>query len=416
VLRFDPIPYPLWRRKGLGLARPLLRAFTAADADSLGGGNVPDTPARMADYLARRGILPPGLNAVDTRDALAAINPPYETVFGQKQPASAPANVALRLPAQWERMEAIIVGFPVLYPMFWETHAQMIEAISQVARADVMLPDAAWAGAVWLYLEKRALAKLDNVRLLVLATDDVWVRDYGPFTGFLPDGSRAMLAATYDPLPAYPQANDDSMPIRYAAHEEVPLRSFDLHTEGGNFWSDGAGTLIASEGIYTRNPHLSRLEVERRLKLAFAHDKLIVTPSLWREETGHVDLLCKLADARTILITAPRVPLNSRALRQTYKIFRRATNAAGDPYAIFTLPALPPYLNWGAFPVWRSYTNALTVNGRVLVPVFKAATDDQALGVYKAAMPDHEIIPIKCAPTANGGGAVHCLTKEVPAG
>jgi agmatine deiminase len=416
VLRFDTIPYPLWRRRGLGLARPLINAFTAGDADVLGGGHVPDTPARMAHYMARWGVLPAGMNVFATRDALAAADAPVETVYADRQPAPAPDAQPIRLPAQWERMEAVIVGFPALYPVFWEAHAAMIEAISQVARADVMLPDAAWANAVWLYLEARALARLEHVRLLALPTDDVWVRDYGPFTGFLPDGTRAMLSATYDPLPSYPQAHDDSMAARYAAHEEVPLRSFDLHTEGGNFWSDGAGTLIASEGIYTRNPHLSRLEVERRLKLAFAHTRLIVTPSLWREETGHVDLLCKLADARTILITVPAVPLNSGPLRRTHDIFSQAVNAAGEPYTIFTLPALPPYLNWGVFPVWRSYTNALTVNGRVLVPVYKASTDDQALGVYKAAMPDHEIIPIKCAPTANGGGAVHCLTKEVAAG
>jgi agmatine/peptidylarginine deiminase len=29
-------------------------------------------------------------------------------------------------------------------------------------------------------------------------------------------------------------------------------------------------------------------------------------------------------------------------------------------------------------------------------------------------MPSHDIIPIQCAVGANGGGAVHCLTKEVP--
>jgi agmatine deiminase len=45
----------------------------------------------------------------------------------------------------------------------------------------------------------------------------------------------------------------------------------------------------------------------------------------------------------------------------------------------------------------------------------RVSTDGEALDVYRRAMPDHEIVPIDCAPTANGGGAVHCLTKEVPA-
>ncbi len=77
------------------------------------------------------------------------------------------------------------------------------------------------------------------------------------------------------------------------------------------------------------------------------------------------------------------------------------------------LPALAPYMNWGVYAIWRSYTNSLTVNGRVLVPVFRARQDEQALAVYKSAMPDYEIVPIDCSQAANGGGAVHCLTKEV---
>ncbi len=312
-------------------------------------------------------------------------------------------------------MEAVITAFPVLYPPLWESHAQIIEAASEVARVDVLIPDLTWASAVWLYLETRAFGKMENVRLMVLPTDDIWVRDYGPFTGYAADGGRVMLGANYDPLPTYPQANDDAFASRYAASGDTPFRSIDLHTEGGNFWSDDTGTLIASEGIYTRNPRLSRSEIERRLHAAFSFEKLIVTPSLWREETGHVDLLVKLADAQTVLITHPSLDFNKSQLGKTHAIFERETNANGDPYQIYTLPALPPYLNWGIYPIWRSYTNSLTVNGRVLVPVFMIGADERAMAIYKMAMPDHEIIPIRCDTAANGGGAVHCLTRGIPA-
>ncbi|MBE2182356.1 MAG: agmatine deiminase family protein [Anaerolineae bacterium] len=413
-IRFDYIPYPLWRRQGLNALKPMLRNPPPAQADSLYGGIAPQTPAQMAHYLMREGILPSGMSVYATRDALASLNIPLHQPDLSRQPIAAP-GAPIRLPAQWETMEAVITAFPVLYPPLWQSHAQIIEAVSIVARADILIPDPAWANAVWLYLEARDLGKLENMRLIVIPTDDIWVRDYGPFTGHAPDGSRVMLGAAYDPLPAYPQANDDAFAARYAAANDLPFYMLDLHTEGGNFWSDGSGTLIASEGIYTRNPHLSRPEVERRLRRAFSFEKLIVTPSLWREETGHVDLLIKLADPHTILITSPAVPFNKSRLRQAHSIFERETSASGDPYTIFTLPAVKPYLNWGVYPIWRSYTNSLTVNGRVLVPAFLLGSDDTAFGIYKAAMPDYEIIPIRCDIAANGGGAVHCLTKEVPA-
>ena len=144
-------------------------------------------------------------------------------------------------------------------------------------------------------------------------------------------------------------------------------------------------------------------------------DKLITVPPLWREETQHIDLLIKLADAQTVLVGAPTPLFNASRLRRAADILRRATNAEGQPYRVIELPMPQPYLNWGMYPIWRSYTNALTVNDRVLVPTFGLPSDASALAIYRAAMPDHTVIPIDCRAAANGGGAVHCLTKEVPA-
>src|SRR4051812_34288575 len=57
-LQFNTIPYPLWRRKlpfGLShLIQPLAERYLAAEADL----SPPTTPAAMADYMARWGLLP----------------------------------------------------------------------------------------------------------------------------------------------------------------------------------------------------------------------------------------------------------------------------------------------------------------------------------------------------------------------
>jgi agmatine deiminase len=411
MLRFQFIPYPLWRRRGR--FAPLVRAaaapFTAAAFD----GEPPFSPTALADYMARWRLLPPGHSAADAARAFAAIEPGVSAV--PPTPADAPTHSGpVRLPAQWEPLESVIVAFPVLYPPLWAAHLQMIEAISAVARADVLLPAASWGRAVRWLLQTRGFAHMPNVRLLVLPTDDVWVRDYGPFVGYDDTGARVAVTATYDPLPAYPQARDDAMAARYAAAHAMPTAVLDLHTEGGNLWSDGAETLLVSDDLFARNPHLVPDRVVERLHAAFRFEKLIVTPRLWREETGHIDLLVKLASADAVLISTPPLFNNSARLRQAAAVFARETNAAGARYRIFRLPTPPAYLNWGVFPVWRSYTNALTVNGRVLVPQFGVPADTDALAVYRAALPDMTVIPIDCRATAPGGGAVHCLTKEIP--
>lgn len=411
MIRFDFIPYPLWRRRGIpALVKQAIRPLTAADFD----GQPPRDPAALAHYLTRWHLLPDGMDTPAAKRALAADAGAVERVAPDAAPMF--SNARVRLPAQWERMEAIILSFPVLYPPLWETHLEMIEAISPAARADVLIPAPEWAAALRLLLHVRGKADMARVRFLHLPTDDIWVRDYGPLVGLDRDGRRAVISAVYDPLPTYPQTRDNAMPERWAAHNGLPVRVTDVHTEGGNLWSDGAGTLIMSDDLYKRNPGVAHDEIERQLRTLFDFDKLIITPSLLLEETGHIDLLCKLADARTMLVSAPNVPINGGRLRETAALFRRERNAAGDPYRVLELPSPRFYANWLVYPVWRSYTNALTVNGRVLVPVFGVAEDVWALEVYRAALPDHQIIPIRCAAAVNGGGAVHCLTKEVPAG
>ncbi len=425
-LQFNPIPYPLWRRHFpapvKAALRPLLRRYTPADADE----RPPETPAAMAAYLSRWGLL----KAADEYRAAAFLRDTplaVEVVPQAVEPARAPVG-RVRLPAQWERLESVILAWPVFYPALWPQHAAMVEAIAPVAGVVITVPHPMWARAVKLYLEFRwgepaapeqqshaAPGCGKGIRYLHLPTDDIWVRDYGPIVGYGATGGRVCVKTVYDPLPTYPQARDNTMALRWAAHESIPVRPLDLHLEGGNIWTDGAGTLILAEQVFYSNPYLTRAALEHRLHTVFEFEKLIITPRLKREETGHVDLLVKLAAADTVLVSAPDVIYNGGQLRAAADLFRCETNAAGQPYRVLELPTPPLYLNWGVYPVWRTYTNALTVNGRVLVPVFGLDSDEPALAVYREAMPEYEIIPIDSRASVNGGGAVHCLTREIPA-
>lgn len=432
-LQFNYVPYPLWRRQMPGwlkaITRPIINRTLAAEADL----TPPETPEAMIAFLSRWGLVDKNAAVNKLRDTFPNIEMVKDVVAQSDEsispslsqwrggrgvrfdPAPYAGNGTIRLPAQWEQLETVLLTWPSLYPPLWEGHAQMAEAIAPVARVTICVRSALWANAARLFLEQRRKIPIDQIRFLVLPTDDIWVRDYGPIVGLDANGEQVCIKAIFDPLPNYPQEQDNAMALRWAAHEEIPVRKLDLHIEGGNIWSDGAGTLIVSEQVYFSNPGLTYDTLVEKMRAVFDFQKLIVTPRLEREETGHVDLLVKLADAQTVLISQANVLLNSGKLRAAIALFRQSTNAAGQPYRVFELPTPPLYLNWGLWPVWRSYTNALTVNGRVLVPAFGVETDAKALAVYREALPAFEIIPVDCGIGANGGGAVHCLTKEIPA-
>ncbi|MBL8153368.1 MAG: agmatine deiminase family protein [Anaerolineae bacterium] len=406
-LQFQTVPYPLWRRRMPGWLRraslPLLERWTAASADL----HPPQTPEATTAYLLRWRLIDPteqdsALRALaDTRgiEAAAPFNEP---------PLADPGTI--RLPSQWEPIETVLLSWPAFYPALWPLHTAMTAAIAPVAPVTILVPSALWGASVRWFLQRSGTVDLDRVRFMALPTDDIWVRDYGPVIGRDAQGQRVCLKFIYAPLPSYPQDHDDTMALRWAAQVGIPTRRLDLHLEGGNIWSDGQGTVIVSEHAFHANPGLT---VER-LRVTLGADKLIVTPRLEREETGHVDLLVKLADARTVLLSRATGWLNGDNLRRARRVFETQTNAAGELYRIFDLPTPPLYLNWLCYPVWRSYTNALTVNGRVLVPVYGLREDAEALAVYRAAMPDYMVIPMDCSASVNDGGAVHCLTKEIP--
>jgi agmatine deiminase len=412
-LQFGYIPYPLWRRKLPPLLRwaapKLLRPVFPVDADC----SPPRSPDALSAYLARWGLLAHGISRADAARTLAETSAAVELIPLDGKPETSADPI--RLPAQWEPMESVMVSFPVLYPPLWLTHAQIIEAIAPVAAVTVIVPVSSWAPAVHYYLRMRGIARLQSVRFICIPTDDIWIRDYGPFVGHTVQGGRAAVNARFNPLGNYPQAQDDAAAALWAMSTGLPVLPFEFATEGGNYWSDGHGTLLASDELLARHRGLSLSQITRRLKEAFRFEKLIILPRLLQEETGHIDLVCKLVDAQTVLINRPNGTQNDSRLRTAAALLRSETNAQGQPYRVIELPFPRPYLNWGLFNIWRSYTNSLTVNGRVLVPIFGTADDLAALDIYRQALPEFEIVPIDCHIAVNGGGGVHCLTKEIPA-
>jgi len=373
----------------------------------------------MADILTRHRLLP-GWSLSDLHTALRD-HP--ATVIDMRMTTHPPMPEhpphPVRLPAQWEPIQSVILNWPVFYPPLWALHAQMAEAILPVADVTITVPAPYWAHGIQLYLEARGQMATDTpatsgtITFMVIPTDDIWVRDYGPIVGLDADGQPVAFDPIYDHKPQYPQRNDDHMPRYWAAQTETTLHPLHLHTEGGNLWSDGAGTLLMTEQILHANPNHDRASLEAYLHRLFDFDKLIITPRLAVETTGHIDLLLKPADARTLLISDGTATW-SGALKATADLFHRETNAQGEPYTLIPLPTPPLYFNWFVYPIRRSYTNALTVNGRLLLPVYGVETDQRAIKIYEQAMPDHTIIPIDCKIGANGGGAVHCMTKEIP--
>ncbi|MAU09796.1 MAG: hypothetical protein CL607_08250 [Anaerolineaceae bacterium] len=410
-LRFEYIVYPLWRRAVPNWLKPISEQAFGRVFPVYVDQHPPQELTEMARYLGDEGIIDGG----DLNDIVALLeNAPKPCVVDLDASPPAHDGSLVRIPAQWEHTERVLMSWGAIYPPLWPMHAQMAEAISQVAEVEILVSSELWGRAVWAYLQQRGRANMARIHPLVLPTNDIWIRDYGPIMGVDASGQKVALNPIYAVLPQYPQGLDDGMTNAWSAYHGYPVQPLNLHTEGGNLWSDGQGTLIMSSQIFYSNRFYNRRTLEDYLHTVIDYDKLIISPRLTLEETGHVDLLMKLASADTVFVSANTSASTYQVLNKAKRQFERETNAQGQPYNVIELPTPELYLNWVTYSIRRAYTNALTVNGRVLVPVFGIPQDDIALRTYETHLPDYDIIPIDSAVGINGGGAVHCMTKEVP--
>ena len=63
-----------------------------------------------------------------------------------------------------------------------------------------------------------------------------------------------------------------------------------------------------------------------------------------------------------------------------------------------------------------SYLNFYIANGLVLVPIFGQSKDEKALGILQELFPNRKVLGIRSETLVLGLGAIHCVTREQPAG
>ncbi len=335
---------------------------------------------------------------------------------------SAGGGAASRMPAEWERHERCLMGWPARDDMWGERLGRARRDYATVANAIadhepvLMLARARDARAA------RA-ACAEAVEVVEMPLDDSWLRDSGPIFVRDEHGAPAGVDFVFNAWGEkfLPYDDDARLAERVLELLRIPRRSFPLVLEGGAITVDGQGTLITTESVLlnrNRNPTATRAEVEAILSAALGVEKVIwLADGLVedRDTDGHVDNVCHfLSPGRVIVqtVTDPANP-NHERLAANRELLRAATDARGRPLEVLELAHLP-YLTDTEEPTVAPYLNFYLANGAVVVPVSDEGTDADALATIARALPDREVVPVPGATLAHGGGGVHCITQQQP--
>lgn len=289
--------------------------------------------------------------------------------------------------------------------------------------------------ATWVDAMRRHVRASTTARHGV-ATDDSWVRDYGPL--FVvhdePTDDRPRLACHDFQFNGWGgkyevRRRDNAVPKQIARKLGLPCWSHDLVLEGGSIDVNGAGTVLTTRQCLlnpNRNPGRTAKQIEREL-----HEALGTTHAIWLpggivgdDTDGHVDDIARFIAADTVAaVRAPRGHDDADVLNANFTALRAARDQAGRRLTIVELPAPEPIVYrfppdrfgpGGEAPVPASYANFLFANRAVFVPVFGQPSDDRALRTLADALPQHTIVPVRAEWLVVGLGALHCLSMQQP--
>ncbi len=294
----------------------------------------------------------------------------------------------------------------------------------------------------------------DNIRFIVGAGNSFWYRDCGPICFYYGDeDSVAMMDFEYYPG----RALDDSLPSLIYRQMGLPNYINTFEWEGGNCLVDGAGFLFTSDAIYAANgdnmgqitwngrntssihytnkTRLTQSQTRQALKSLIGQRETHILPAYQYDGgTGHVDLYADMCEENGFVFSI--MPSNYSSWTD-YRTGARNIDSLCSYTSIFDRPyyktSIPfpgkdngtNFANQTEYDSYytRTYSNHTFVNDVILQPCFSTVANGQPSAAWdrnnveklKAAYPGYTIYPVDVREFDGSGGAIHCVTKQIPA-
>jgi agmatine/peptidylarginine deiminase len=336
----------------------------------------------------------------------------------------------LRLPAEWEPQDAVLIAWPHEGTDWAErlaevetTYTALAAAITRFQPLVVVVADEGVRAGAEQAL-RGAGVDLAHIRFVDLPYDDTWLRDSGPITLVSAQGFQLTDFRFTGWGGKFGAEQDDALVAGLVAagvfgpvaHERV-----DWALEGGGIESDGGRTVLTTwRCLHQRHPEQSRETMDTILR-----DSLHAERVLWLDHgylegddtDAHIDIFARFAPGERIVFQAcddPGDPHYDELQRMAAELAALRT-VDGRPYQLYPLPWAQPVIDEGR-RLAASYANYLIVNGAVLVPAYGDPSDDEAARIIGSAYPGREVVQVPCRPLIWQNGSLHCITMQLPAG
>jgi agmatine/peptidylarginine deiminase len=329
-----------------------------------------------------------------------------------------------RFRAEWEPQTAVLLVWPHagsdwanMLDRITATYLEIARAISRSQLLIILARDA----SLKAQLEEVLLADAHYIRVVVIPTNDTWIRDYGPLSVEI-DNCIAHLNFRFDAWGGkYDASLDDA--ASHALEEQqlfgCRMQHVSLVIEGGAIETDGNGTLIATRGSIVcekRNRGMDQSGFEEALSrlLGIRHFLWLDFDGLHGDDTdGHIDTVVRFANPETLLYATCSMHHPDHAkLRQLEREVLALRMPDGKPYRTIPLPCPGLHRDADGRILPASYANYLITNKQVLQPVYAQQNDARVMDIMRELFPDREIVAIDSRALIEQNGSIHCATMQ----
>jgi len=317
-----------------------------------------------------------------------------------------PPTGTIRCAAEYEPMDGILMSWEA----FTSNLTAMAKEITLNAGADVyMMVDTAAEQTSATTILTNAGVNMSRVKFLIVTTDSVWIRDYGP--RYIYQGQcRAVVDHDYN-RPT--RNNDDAFPSPWSVYKHHAFYEHQLVHGGGNYHLNALNKAYATELIWNENPTLSHDDIHDIWQDYLNVDTHIFPPFPTSVDlTQHLDMWMQvIADDRVVISDWP----NNAGSTQDVICDDAATYMAAQGYTVYRVPAR------SLSGVHYTYTNMVMCNNRVMIPQYSNATmvphNTEALNAMTTALAGtgKTVVQIpNCDSLASSAGVIHCVVMHMP--
>jgi agmatine/peptidylarginine deiminase len=283
-----------------------------------------------------------------------------------------------------------------------------------------------------------------------------WARDWGPLGIYYDDEQGERKLGFMDAKYYTGRQFDDEFPKTLFTEQNYEYWDMDVKMEGGNIMNDGYmsgtySTVIYENNIYPNGMYdqyywdetqqkwlisirqtLTQDQLDARMKEHLGFEDVIVTKKLQYDgKTGHIDLWIKQFDEETMLVANfPETHAglaDYKTMQENKEMIRNLNTMYGTKYRFLNAP-MPRRDNGSEMPTTneaydadpRGYLNGVIVNKSYIYPSFSKPGeinwehDSLNNEILKSLLPGYRLVPIDSRYLTPMGGAIHCITMQIP--